>query len=137
MNQILDRLWCGNFEDGEAVAQKRILSPVNFLLNLSQYTYNSPTFIMLHRPIEDEVFLSPETWEALTHRLTGFIHTRRHHVLVHCRLGKSRAPSLCAAYLVRCGWDPESALQHVLARRPEADPHPETWRSVIAWAKGH
>ncbi len=140
MNQILDRLWCGSYEDGQDVAFSGAEDnpAVTHIFNLSQRFYFSLKTTVTHMPIEDEVFLPPRVWDDLTRLVAkemAAFHGRST-VLVHCRLGKSRAPSLCIAYLIRCGFSPEKALKLVRLQRPEADPHPETLRSVIEWAKG-
>lgn len=132
MDRILDRLWCGSYEDGRHVAAKDTVVPIRYILNISQYPYDSPIIPAVHYPIEDEVCLPGKTWEHLTHLLSDLL-VARYTVLVHCRLGKSRAPALCAAYLMRCGFAPEKALELVLEKRSEADPHPETIKSVLAW----
>lgn len=136
MNQILDRLWCGDYDDGRGVAATDMQAgygPVTYILNISQYPYDSPVVPAVHYPIQDEVFLPANTWAKLTHLLSDIL-AARYTVLVHCRLGKSRAPSLCAAYLMRCGFAPDVALRMVQQVRPLAFPHPKTWESVLAWA---
>jgi hypothetical protein len=41
-------------------------------------------------------------------------------VYVHCHGGAGRAPTLCAAYLLRTGLSPHAALEAVHAARPQA-----------------
>ena len=136
MDRILDRLWCGSYEDAQRVLDPDYpASPITYILNISQFLYQVVGDLpAVHYPIQDEVFLPPATWENLTQLLADIL-AARYTVLVHCRLGKSRAPSLCAAYLMRCGYSAEKALQLVKRQRDEADPHTETWASVLAWFK--
>ena len=137
MDRILDRLWCGSYDDAQRVLEVPPASPITYILNVSQYPYQGATDLpTVHYPIQDEVFLPAATWENLTHLLADLL-AARYTVLVHCRLGKSRAPSLCAAYLMRCGYSAEKALRLVKLVRDEADPHPETWASVLAWFTGN
>ena len=95
----------------------------------------APPVTVMHHEIPDEVFLDGSVWSGLTHLLSGLL-THGNTVLVHCRLGVSRAPALCAAYLMRCGMAPEEALAYVTARRAVTAVHAETWRGVLAWAEG-
>ena len=88
--------------------------------------------LMLHAPIPDEVELSATTWEELTTCLTRLL-AHGHTVFVHCRLGKSRSPALCAAHLIRCGYTPENALAIVQKAHAYTCVHPETWKSVLRW----
>jgi len=132
VDRILDRLWCGCLADGQQIAAGENPGQITYLLNISQYSYDAADVFAVHYPIQDEVFLPAATWENLTQLLANIL-AARYTVLVHCRLGKSRAPSLCAAYLMRCGYSPEKALHLVQSQRPVADPHSETWQSVLAW----
>lgn len=144
MDRILDRLWCGDFEDGyRAVHSRPDEWTVQHVVNLSQTPYYSPYGQVTVFHIHDELFLDPATWTAGTNLIHSLLMYKEPvykclftSVLVHCRLGKSRAPAMCAAYLIRCGYSPEKALKLVKLQRHLADPHPETWRSVVAWAQG-
>lgn len=133
MDQILDRLWLGSWDDGALQDQLGPACCCTYLLNLSERPYQS-TLPIAHLPLADEAFHAPAVWARRVHALAALLTTRQT-VLVHCRLGVSRAPSLVAAYLAWCGHsrDPEHALVWVLARRSCVKPHPETWRGVIYW----
>ena len=133
MDQILDRLWLGSWDDGALHHQLGPARCCTYLLNLSERPYAS-TLPLAHLPLADEIYHPPEVWSRLVHWLAAFL-TTRHTVLVHCRLGVSRAPSLVAAYLAWCGHrrDPEHALVWVLARRGCVKPHAETWRGIMTW----
>ena len=134
MDQILDRLWCGSYADAQRLCEPEAVgAPITSVLNVSQYAYTNPYIATVHYPIQDEVVLPAANWQVLTHLLSDLL-VARCTVLVHCRLGKSRGPSLCAAYLMRCGFSAEKALQWVKQRRVVADPHPVTWQSVLAWS---
>jgi protein-tyrosine phosphatase len=126
MNQILDRLFLGSLADGQAAT-----APITCLLNVSQYSYDSP-LRTIWAPLEDEVLLPPEEWQSLVHVLAVQL-SHGETVLVHCRLGKSRAPALVAAYLVSCGWTPGGARNCVQARRREVAIHEATWAGIDQW----
>lgn len=132
MERILDRLWCGSLADAAVLAPG---GPIRRIVHLA--LQDPPVADVIHTvemPILDEVFLGDGVWETLTWTIQECL-SARGEVLVHCRLGKSRAPSACAAYLIRAGYRPDKALALVRRARPQADPHPETWRSVLAWAR--
>lgn len=128
MDQILDRLWLGDFADAEQAC-----APIDYLLTLCEACPPS-TLRVAHFSIPDEVYL-PVEWSDLVKHLSMFL--QRSTVLVHCRLGKSRSPALVAAYLASIGWhDPETALAYVKSKRAIVEVHSETWRGVTAWWEG-
>lgn len=129
MNFILDRLAVGATTDVPQAQEAGITA----VLSLCEV---APAPIlgmrMCHSPVPDEVFLSSELWSGLTTWLSR--HLRKGYtVLVHCRLGVSRSPTLCAAHLIQAGFAPEEALARVQRCRPIAQPHEATWRSMLAW----
>ena len=135
MDRILARLWVGDLADGHDIAEARCVHPITRILNLSQYRYTTTRLLCLpieHLPIDDEVLLPAATWTLVVRTIQQALEAG-HHLLVHCRLGKSRAPSACAAYLMQCGFTPTEARHLVLTSRRLADPHPATWESVVRW----
>ena len=131
MDKILPDLYLGSLEDGQTCAE-----PIEVCFNICEHSYE-PKKYMVHAPIEDEVFHDARIWQGLVAKLYSIHHDEINHrvVLVHCRLGISRAPSLVAAYLAYCGYtrDVDHALVQVTKQRPIAYPHMETWRGVRAW----
>ena len=132
MDKIIDRLWLGNLDDGRHAHDR--LFPPDAILNISQYAYESPLRVY-HETIQDEVFHDAKVWQQLVMRLHVLHGKTNDVVLVHCRLGVSRAPALVAAYLAYCGYsrDVDHALVEVMKKRVISDPHTETWRGVRAW----
>ena len=131
MDWILGRLACGNLEDASTLSS---MVGITRVLTLSeQHCPPLPSLTYGHfEPIPDETWLPPDLWERRVESLRIFLWSGT--VLVHCRLGISRAPALCAAYLIRCGMGTDEARQYVEARRRVAKIHPETWRGVAEWA---
>ena len=133
MDWILSRLACGSLADATMLGTASGIGRVVTLCEqpcppLPSLTYGR------HEPIPDEVWLPPDLWGRRVESLRLLlIHAT---VLVHCRLGVSRAPALCAAYLIRCGMAPGEALAFVQSKRPVARIHPETWRGVLEWSEG-
>ena len=131
MEQIVDRLWLGSLDDAQGD-----VAHLHLLFNLSQYVYLAPPGVVVyHDQIDDEVFLDAAVWQRLVEALHDMHQRFLSRVLVHCRLGVSRAPSLVAAYMASCGYakNPDEALVMILAKRPIVNPHTETWRGVRAW----
>ncbi len=132
MDWILDRLACGSLEDVPTLDHT-----ITRILTLCEQRCVPPrsTVFVDHRPLPDAVWLPPDVWRARVDTLAHLLQRCQLTVLVHCRLGVSRAPALCAAYLMQCGMGPEEARAYVEARRPAAAIHPETWRGVLAWGE--
>ena len=139
MDQILDRLWLGTWDDAAAYADPSTQGfPLRGILSLSERPLTvHPSIVHTHAPIADEVYHAPHVWQELLHALIALVHLRGN-VLVHCRLGVSRSPALVALYLAQCGHsrDPQAALAHLVARRGCVAPHEETWRGVVeTWGR--
>lgn len=136
MDQILDRLWLGTVDDAAAYTDPATQAiPLASILTLNEAKPPVAAGIThIHAPIRDEVYLPGYQWAELLHALQRLIHAPGI-VLVHCRLGVSRAPSLVAAYLARCGHsrDLATALAYLVARRGCVAPHQETWRSLVEY----
>ena len=59
-------------------------------------------------------------------------------VLVHCEMGISRSPAICACFLYECeGITLEKAHDEIKARRPLADPHPVLLASIKDYYNGN
>ena len=127
MDQILDRLWLGDLEDG-----RRVDIPCTAVLNLCEHSYDNPAVVLIHAPLTDEVCHPPHEWQSRVYALQHLL-SLGHTVLVHCRLGKSRSPALVTAYLAAAGWDLAQARLVIQARRGCVTIHPETWRGVEYW----
>lgn len=132
MEQILERLWLGSFEDAE-IAHLSPLPKFGALVTLCEAAPQTP-LALLHMPIPDEVFLEAHLWasrvETLAQLQESLVTT-----LVHCRLGVSRSPALVAAYLAHIGMmpTPERALGYVMGRRKVVNVHSDTWYGVTSW----
>lgn len=131
MDWILGRLACGTFDEAQVLAAD---GPFDRVMNLSERL--SETVVpCIHAPMPDEVFLEGSVWDTQLTNLFALLLTSRRAVFLYCRLGVSRSPALCAAYLVACGVARNlgEALVIVQARRRVTKIHPETLRGVVAW----
>ena len=131
MDWIFGRLACGSTEDAELITP----SGMTAIMTLCEVPMANRHRLIhyAHLPIPDEVWLPPDVWKERVGELAHLLGVCRLTVLVHCRLGVSRAPALCAAYLMHCGMAPDEARDYVQARRPVVNIHPETWRGVLEW----
>ena len=51
-------------------------------------------------------------------------------VYAHCHKGRHRAPAMGASILIALGYDPDEAIELIMAQRPIADPNVFYIRSV-------
>lgn len=132
MDSILSCLFLGSYADArddEAIE----VSGIRGTFNIAECAYVGSVPVR-HCPIADERYYPPSVWARLVDALTDWVGTAGP-VLVHCRLGRSRAPSLVVVYLVAHGYHAtlEGALAAVTQQRSIVTIHPETWRGVRAW----
>ena len=129
INQILPRLFLGDFVDAESMT----IDQVQCIISLSEASPHVADGIThIHAPIPDEMWLPPSVWNELVYALAQAVRDELV-VLVHCRLGVSRSPALVVAYLAQCGWTIETALEFVKKRRSVVNIHHETLRGVMQW----
>src|SRR3990167_1367662 len=122
MDWILTRLACGSAGDVLALQGQDATSfrPINRIVTLAekripQGVVSSQTFLH-HEPIPDEVWLPPDLWQRRVEMVRLFLQAGAT-VLVQCRLGRSRSPALCAAYLISCGMGIDEARHYIATRR--------------------
>ena len=127
MEQITETLYLGAYVDTETAQEAGIQTCVN----LAERAYDH-VLRVVHRPIPDEAVLPPIIWEGLLAQLRVALACGPP-VLVHCRLGVSRAPALVAFYLAKARRfpSPDAALAHLRTVRPCVNPHPATWDGVL------
>ena len=133
MNQILEHLWLGSFDDAEQ-AHVLPMPHIEMLLTLCESPVGNTPLPMIHLPIPDEVFLPGHIWEERVQCLAHLL-SRHTCTLVHCRVGVSRSPALVAAYLAHGGMMPDvtTALRYVMGRRSVVKVHEATFAGVEAW----
>jgi atypical dual specificity phosphatase len=88
----------------------------------------------LHLPVPDMTAPTPEQLD----RALRFIDRQRaigRAVLVHCLMGQGRTGTVLAAYLVRRGMSPESAVGKLRLVCPGAVENPEQERALHAFAE--
>lgn len=115
MRAILCDLYLGNKEDASnraLLAEHQITHVVNCAAALPCFFPEELCYLSLEMEDPDESFLS---WVPIAN---AFIDQARGtgRVLVHCRKGLSRSPSIILAYLGHMGFRFDQALEHLLAR---------------------
>lgn len=77
--------------------------------------------------------------DGVIQKCVEFIDYHKHRgkrVLVHCEMGISRSPTICACYLYeRGGMSLEEAHFHIKIQHPKAEPHPALLASINDYYK--
>jgi hypothetical protein len=81
-----------------------------------------------HRIADDGEVTDPYMLRALAGLVAGFLAQGRC-VFVHCNAGLDRSPMLCALVLIKWGWQPQAAIDHIRSFRLGAlgDVPPGLW----------
>ncbi|XP_054161201.1 dual specificity protein phosphatase 12-like [Oppia nitens] len=128
MNQIDDKLFVGNYI---AATDRQLLTDnhIRLVITVCDFRYVSD-----HQMDGIEYFVVDVNDTEWADLLTYFEDTRRKiantiargdNVLVHCRAGVSRGPTVVTAYLMATnGWTYERAYQLVKSRRSSVNPNP-------------
>ncbi|XP_046971358.1 phosphatidylglycerophosphatase and protein-tyrosine phosphatase 1 isoform X1 [Vanessa cardui] len=59
-------------------------------------------------------------------------------VYVHCKAGRTRSATLVGCYLMmRNGWSPQEAVEHMRTRRPHILLHTKQWQALDIFYKKH
>jgi len=133
MDKILDRVWLGDWHDGQNL-QARKERIINVVLNLAE-ELDDPTW-------EGEAYkkVGFKDGEPIPHEkikeAVEFIHEhmkKKHRILIHCAAGASRAPTILIAYMYECGWDLDDAIMFVRSKRAVVNPNPILLRSLMEY----
>lgn len=122
MDKIKNELYLGDFNDGCKH------HPEWYVVNFSEDTYGNLPYYT-HFPIPDNVCLPyRKVWQGIDEIKHAVTSGRT--VLVHCRLGISRAPSFMIGYLMCIGWEFNEALDYVKACRDIVNPYIATLNGI-------
>lgn len=134
MDQLFSRLFLGDLVDAESAKTADIQAIVTVC---EAVPVVAEGIWHTHIPIPDEVYLPGDIWGGIVYNIHEVLSVAHNHtVLVHCRLGVSRAPAACLAYLIRCGWSFNGAERYIRGCRKVVKIHHETLRGVMEWAEG-
>jgi len=131
MNKITDRLFVGNWGDALSLIWPNanyISAVLNVCENLDQLDSN---IAYMHVPFPDHLPIPKESFDMCMNWLNGQ-YTLGKNILIHCAVGVSRSPTICAAFLVKTGLAKtiDEGLQIIKQARPEVDPAPLTFLSA-------
>jgi protein-tyrosine phosphatase len=122
MTQIWERLYIGGFTDAERLT-KGNPNHIDTVISLCEECVTSKRrgVNYVHIPIEDDQPIPVGKFDAVIDAIAENI--RWGTVLLHCRVGLSRAPSLAAAYLHVVGYrNIDAAIEEIRAMRPIINP---------------
>ena len=131
ITQILDKLWLGTWI---TAAELRTKNPngIKYVINCTfdplPLTKNCGLLKVVNLGMDDgEDVPSGLVYESqmLIHDLIGI-----GPVLVNCHAGMSRSPAIVAAYLCRCGFGWDEAVDFIKSKRPQIMIHPRVSLSV-------
>jgi atypical dual specificity phosphatase len=88
----------------------------------------------LHEAIADFTAPTPEQLDRIMDFVVRQADGAKRMVLVHCGAGLGRSGTVAAAYLVRQGWEPRSAIARVRELRPFSIETEEQERAVLDYA---
>lgn len=140
MQEIVPGLFLGDATDACNIKEEapHIKSIINASRDASLCVHAAdPAYSYLHIPVSDTskaliMQAFPRTCEFIDNALRA-----GEPVLVHCRVGRSRSPTIVAAYLVRkLKFSAENALNHIRSIRPIVAPNDGFKKQLRAWARG-
>lgn len=123
-NQILPRLWLGNFESSQDIGFL-CQNQINVIINCSKdLPFLKINDVYKYRvPVHDN--LQPEEIQLMTQWLYKIVplidshYKQGRHILVHCAAGMQRSAIIVASYLCKYHFkDPRIAIKHIKSRRP-------------------
>jgi protein tyrosine phosphatase len=122
IDHIIDHLYLGSCKSALDVVKNR--EDIGYILNLSQYTLFAPGKNVMSLNIDDCPDFPIELSFDKAHK---FINEAKHNnsgILVHCRAGVSRSPTIVISYLMKYhNMSFENAYKHVLTKRKIAPNH--------------
>lgn len=129
MNRIDDLIFIGDAEDAKTASKDRVDAVLNLAMEITDPE---------HEGVENvKVALTDDGGNdcaRIDHAVAELARLQGEgkRTLVHCRSGKSRAPSIVAAYYARHqGWSLDSALEAIKAKRKIVDPGDPFWSNLL------
>lgn len=134
MNQIDEHLFIGDADDAAKVSKNRVDAVLNLAKEITDPKVEGVENVKVSLTDDGNNDCSSiDEAVAVLARLQG----EGKRTLVHCRSGRSRAPSIVAAYFARHqGWSLDAALESIKAKRRIVDPGSGMWQSVLMCSAG-
>jgi protein-tyrosine phosphatase len=139
MNRIIDRIYVGDWNDALSLKYSNpncISAVLNVCENIDYEALHSgvgvaPGVAYLHEPFPDHLPI-PESKFNMCMNWLGAQYSVGRIILIHCALGVSRSPTICAAFLTKLGISKniDEGLQIIKIARPEVNPSLLTFASA-------
>ena len=128
---ITNRLFVGDLQDAYSLNSS---NPHNIEAILNVCEERGPALNMAslwmpfpdHKPIPIDIFYECMLWLESQYKRSD------RKILIHCAIGKSRSPTICAAFMVTIGLFKSivEAINVVAKARPQINPAPEVFLSA-------
>lgn len=131
INKIVDQLYVGDLRDA-LMLQVFNSENITAVLNVCEEKDNILSPIKYASiPFADGKSIPREQFESCMLWLTNQ-YKQGDNILIHCTLGVSRSPTICAAFMAKIGLAPtiHDAYQIVKASRNQANPSPIVYASA-------
>lgn len=131
MDEITQKVFIGNWSDALSLKQANP-NGISSVLNVCECIDNNlPVFNYLHasfldhNPIPKDIFDQCMTWLEMQY-------VNKESILIHCALGCSRSPTICAAFFAQqqIFKTLDEALSFIKIVRPQTNPAPEVLESA-------
>jgi protein-tyrosine phosphatase len=136
MNKIIDRFYVGDWNDAQSLKQSNP-NEISSVLNVCENIDDLPAVAYLHAAFKDHETIPKDKFDLCMIWLNTQYSANRT-ILVHCALGVSRSPTICAAFLTKLqvAANIDAALTLVRSARPQVNPAPLTWASAKEYLNG-
>jgi protein-tyrosine phosphatase len=117
-------LWVGSAPSApqaEELVRRGITAVVDLRAERSETASWPPAVVVDHIPLVDHAAPTADELDLASRRVSELVRGG-HEVLVHCRAGLERAPTIACAVLMRQGWSLADAYRRVVEARHGAAP---------------
>jgi protein-tyrosine phosphatase len=99
IDHIIENIYLGSCASCLDVVNNR--PDIKYILNLSQYKLYAPYKIVLELNIDDEPNFPINNYFDETHQFINDAKNNNSNILIHCRSGHSRSPTIVISYIMK------------------------------------